>query len=107
MLQFVGCGAHRLRGGIHIRDETVELLICLRKFAALHTLGERTRLIGKFRLNLGKKLRGFGGLQLRSGLIALLLPGGRDDFLFALRNIVGILLLAAASSATTARICCD
>jgi hypothetical protein len=103
LLQFFGGRAHGFRGRVHVFHETVEFVVRLGKFAALHASGEGARLLAQLGLNAGKEFGGVGGFLLCCLLVSLMLPGFGDDFFFALGNVVLIAHGAApAPSATTA-----
>ena len=92
-------------GGVHVLHETVEFLVFLGQFAALHASGERSRLLAQLGLHAGEEFGGVGSFLLRGVLVALLLPGCGDDFLFALGDVVLIAAHAAATAATSAARC--
>src|SRR6185312_10685320 len=102
LLQFFRGRLHGSGGGIHVFHKTAELLVLLGQLAALHASRERPGLIAQLGLHPGKKFGRVGGFLLRGFLVALMLPCFSDDFLFALRNVVGVLL--AATSAATAHL---
>src|SRR6266850_516074 len=75
LLQFFGGWAHGVGSRVHVLHKTIEFLVFLGKLAALHTSGERLRLIAQFGLNVGKELGGLGRLLFGRFLVTALLPG--------------------------------
>ena len=77
-------------------------LFSLRQFPRLEPAGERERLVAQRGLHVGEELRRLGGLLLGRLLVALLLEGRGNDFLFAPGDLAGIAALAAAAASATA-----
>ena len=88
-------GLHLRRGCFQILHEGLEFLIRSGQFAAAGALRQRLRLFLQLGLHFGQKLRVLRRVDFVFGVAANLVPGGRDDFLLALRNFV--LLLVAAT----------
>ncbi len=96
---------HGLGSALQALDEGLYLLIDARELAGTGSVRQRARLLGQRSLELGQHLRVVLQLLLvlKSRLLFLLadqVPGGKQDFLLPLGDLV--LLLAAATAATAA-----
>src|ERR1019366_6589628 len=96
-LQFLRGGPHGLHGSFHVLDEASEGIARLGQMAGLHAVGQRLRLIAQLGLHAGQE-RGVFGVGALGARAFELIPGGRDDFLLPLGDLVPILLAAAVTA---------
>ena len=98
-LQLIRRRRHDRDGRIHFLDEHGECRAGAIQLAGLGAVGKRFRLIAQLRLHFGKILSGIGRRGLCLSIALQLVKRGGDDFLFALGNLL-ILLVSTATAAS-------